>query len=77
MGKSLKDYAVANPPHKGPVCWVCTLPQRVEIDQALRSGLYPTLIREWLINECGYKPSECSIPKVQGHHSRGHHEKPS
>jgi hypothetical protein len=77
MGKSLADYAVVNPQRNNKVCWVCTCPFRQEIDEGMRSGLYSTLIREWLVNEHGYKITECTLARLQNHFARGHHEKSS
>ncbi len=77
MAKSLVEYAKENPSRHGKSCWVCELPEAEEINIGIRNGLYPTQIREWLINECGYNKDICSAAKLNCHKQRGHHEKKS
>lgn len=37
-------------------CWICTIPERKEIDAALRGGVGQMAVYRWLTMECGYQP---------------------
>ncbi len=77
MAKSLVEYAKENPAKRGAICWACGIPEAEEVNSGLRSGLYPTQIREWLVNECGYDVNVCTVAKIHMHKQKGHHEKKS
>jgi hypothetical protein len=92
MADSLMNYARKNPTHKGTPCWVCSQTQIVEVEEngnkvakpvidfinsGLKQGLYPTQIREWLINELGYNVQECTATRLANHKQRRHHEIPT
>lgn len=74
MTKTLVEFSKANPNPHGGKCWVCTLPEKNEIDEALRTGQsQPVQIREWLINECGYGSDVCTSTRIAGHVQRRHY----
>jgi len=63
---TLKEYAIANP-NKPQRCWVCILPEREEIDEAIRNGTSNGVIRRWLISVKGYKETDATPDKLRRH----------
>lgn len=55
-------------------CLVCSLPERKEIEQAKKDGVYVTEIRAWLISELGVSPEEATKHRVSRHWVEGHAE---
>lgn len=71
----LRDYASKNA--RGLACWICSIPERKEIDEALKSEgpvSSISLICRWLMDECKYSPKEASRNKLRRHRDQGHHE---
>lgn len=51
---SLAEFAASKAP---PPCKVCVIPERAEIDDALKSGISRRHIHEWLTEHKGYASS--------------------
>lgn len=63
---------------RGNPCWLCGVPERDEIDAALRSDgptNSPSMIRRWMIDERGYDPGAVTLNKIRHHKEAGHHER--
>lgn len=72
---SLAEYAAAKAP---PPCYVCTLPERAEIDENRRGGVGYRFILEWLWEVRGYKTSGVggvSASAIEKHFKQQHHYK--
>lgn len=74
---TLEEFAASGQGMKvtGFSCWACGIPQRAEVDTALRKGMSVGVIRRWLIDECGYPESAVTRAKIQNHRDKGHHER--
>ncbi len=62
-GLSLNDYA-ALPKSQGPVPWIESLPEWLEILEAYKSGVKLYQIRAWLISERKYPATEATRSRV-------------
>mgnify|MGYP003328696446 FL=1 len=62
--KSLTDYAKSETIRTGPTAWVETIPEWPEVLDAYRSGVRMSVIRRWLINECGYEEDVATYQRV-------------
>lgn len=51
---SLSEFVQSKQP---PPCRLCVIPERAEVDEALRSGAPRRIVLEWLQEERGYKPT--------------------
>ena len=72
--KTLEQYLKTYKRSHGRVCTACQLPERSQIDKALRTGTtFPTAIHRWLVQVCGYDINELPIHAIQAHFNRGHH----
>ena len=71
---SLEEFEKKDGGKAGRQCWVCSIPEREEIDQALHRNASSGLILRWLLNERGYSKSEATRNKVANHKEKGHHE---
>lgn len=76
MKQSLTDFAAVNqrkPP--GSSAWLESIPEFAEVVEAWKSGINGTVIRRWLIEDCGYTQVQCTIGRVnsylQSKHPRG------
>jgi hypothetical protein len=73
--RSLTDFSVeSRKKQRQTKCPICTLPEREEIEEAKRNGVYVTEIRAWLINELGLDPEQVTKHKVTKHWVEGHAE---
>ena len=70
---SLAVYAKTHSVTSGKLCTVCNLPQAEEINEALRNGVGPTTILNWLREEVGL--TEVTESHVAGHKRRHHHQR--
>ncbi len=75
MRKSLAEYSKSHPTNQGGrICWACTIPQTQEINEARRSGVSLAVIRQWLLDECGYDEDVATHGRMHGHFdARKHH----
>lgn len=44
--------------------WIESIPEWPEVRAAHENGVSQTTIRRWLIDECGYDPTECTTGRV-------------
>jgi hypothetical protein len=74
---TLADYAASGQGLKRPgtTCWICNLPEREEVDAALREGTSVGVIRRWLIDVRGYSEGLATRNKIENHRNKGHHER--
>ena len=72
---SLRSYAAKrqHKPFRGQVCWVCTIPERKEIDEN-HGHVTRQFIVEWLI-DTGYSEKEATKARINYHFQSGHHLK--
>lgn len=71
---SLIEHAAASV-HKGPKCWLCTIPERSEVEEAVRSGhVTRAAALRWLRDACGYQ--EASVHRLENHFQNGHDRTP-
>lgn len=68
---SLVEYAAEHPVHRGFNCWLCTIPERKEIEEAHQGGAAQSVIRHWLMEVCGYRPEDATVNRI-GNHIRNH-----
>jgi len=69
---SIAEFVKKNPPKKhGNPCWACSIPERKEVDEAIRSGVGKRSITGWLQQECGY-PKDMATEGRIAHHGRNH-----
>lgn len=62
---SLADFAAATGRLRQK-CWLCTIPEREEVEAARRNGVFVSTIVEWLREACGY--GDLATPnKVNNH----------
>lgn len=66
---ALTEFAATHKNKPGTPCWLCGLPERDEIDAALKKGVPQPAIVAWLRQECGY--AEATDNRV-GNHARNH-----
>ena len=69
--KSLTEFVAEK---TKPVCFFCDIPEREDVDSALRAGIIQRLIREWLIEERGYPPAQITQGKFEKHTQARHWE---
>jgi len=62
--KSLTDFAANNAPRPGVAAWIVNIPEWPEVLEAWRSGVAQSVIRDWLILECGYDPHVATRSRV-------------
>ena len=58
-----------------PGNWITTIPEWPEVLEAYQSGISQPTIRRWLIDECGYDPTECTSARLNWL-SRAHQRRP-
>lgn len=68
---SLNEFIASKKP---PDCFLCTMKEREEIDEAKRHGASNRMIRDWLIDECGFAPDVMTQNKVDKHMTNRHYE---
>ena len=59
----------------GTTCWVCGIPERAEIDIALRKNTSIGVIHRWLLDVRGYSRADATRRKIENHRNKGHHER--
>lgn len=66
MGKaSLTDFAEQHPRQKtGYTAWIETIPEWPEVLKGWQSGISQSQIQKWLINECGYQPTQATRTRI-------------
>ena len=70
---SIADFAKRNPLRSQRTCWACSLPQRKEIDAALRAGVSTLHVIRWLTDEVKMSPSVARRPRMDYHFKSNHH----
>jgi len=55
----------------GSSCWVCILKERAWVEKARREGRLVPVIRETLVQVCGYPPEQVTRNKLT-HHFQNH-----
>lgn len=65
---SLADFVLTHGPRK---CPVCAIPERSEVDEALRNGAGCTVVATWLMEEKGYDKK--IVGSTEHHKRRMHH----
>ena len=68
---SLEDFAASVRPLG---CWVCIIPERSEIDEAINGGISLGVIRRWLLDIKGYAAKDATWDRLDAHRRRGHAE---
>ena len=74
MGKglSLNEFASASGgPNRGTAPWIESIPEWPEVLEAFKAGVRQYQIREWLITERGYLPTDATRNRV-AHLARNH-----
>lgn len=62
------EFLKGNRPRVNPGgCWVCSLPEREEVDAAYRKTRSPRLIKRWLVEAKGYPEIEATQPRIDSH----------
>jgi len=62
----LTEFAATQPVVRS-VPWLSTIPEHDEIVAAWKAGVGASAICRWLIEECGYAPSEATRNRVHGY----------
>ena len=66
---TLAEFAAAHPT-RGSGCWMCTIPEREEIEEARRNRVQISVIVDWLNGECGY--GDKATPNRVSNHLTNH-----
>ena len=62
--QSLTEFAKNNRAKPGIVAWLETIPEWEECCKGWESGLTRTQVRSWLIEECGYLPTDATVSRM-------------
>ncbi len=68
---SLKEYAAI---HRVS-CWVCSIPECSEVNEAMKAGVSSGVIHRWLTTIRGYAEGDVTDCKLRSHKRNGHHER--
>ena len=64
--QSLAEYGKTEGVAAGPKCWLCGIPEKEEVEQAVLSGqVTKAAAARWLKHVCGY--TQASIHRVDNH----------
>lgn len=65
-GPSLVDFAKSEELSRGPKCWLCTIPEREEVEQGVASGVVSrSAAMRWL--KTRYPELSISVARVDNH----------
>ena len=71
---NLTEFAAKQPPRgNGRTCWVCSLAERAELEQAHADGVSPTVIARWLTTEKALDVNANAVRhRLYSHFNGGH-----
>jgi hypothetical protein len=61
---SLAEFASAHVVKTGATAWITTIPEWDEVSAAYQNGVRLTVIRQWLVDECGYEQSVATYQRI-------------
>ena len=72
---SLTEYAETEGVKNGVTCWMCTIPERAEVEEAILAGrVTKAAATRWLREVCGY---DKSTPNRVTNHMERHAKRPA
>lgn len=66
---TLAEYAEQHPAKR---CWMCSLPERADVEAGYASGIGIPTIRAYLTEHCGYPAHVVTDSRVRKHFTNGH-----